>query len=140
MADLLSVSDQEFDAWVSDALERLWDFHYLGNHPLAKLNRVEEQLTGKHARSHLDRGKILSEVLQAAIEALRPSKAPRGHSNESRYYPILYYAYVETEENQSIARRLDISERTFYRELPKAIHVIAQVLHDWEKGQHKQSD
>lgn len=139
MADLAHVRDEDFEAWVRDALGCLWDYHYLGIHPLAKLSQVERQLKEKHPRSHLDAGKALSEVLQAAIEAIKPSKARRGHSNESRFYPILYYAYVETEENLTIARRLDISERTFYRELPKAVHVVAQVLRDWEKTQQKGS-
>ena|SRR5437762_3171958 len=119
---------------VEEALEHLWDYSYLGAHPLASRPFTRSYLAnGKGRETHIDRGMALSRLLQDAIQKLKALQL-RKPSSEARLYDILYQAYVEGEKNPDVARRLDISERTFYRERRRAIVVLTSVLAEMEKG------
>ena len=119
---------------VEEALEHLWDYSYLGSHPLASSGLTRSYLAnGKGRETHIDRGLAVSRMLQDAIQKLKALQA-RKPSSEARLYDILYQAYVEGEKNPDVARRLGISERTFYRERRRAIVVLTSVLADMEKA------
>jgi hypothetical protein len=128
----LDVESVKFDSLVADALEHLWDFSYLGNHALVELEIVKRQAVRSSDSTHLDEGRALSDLLQAAIEDLKPAKRQRDISRERMFSTILYQAYVEGIPNTQIAEVLNIGERTFYRYKRKAIRVVAQLLRDWE--------
>src|SRR5713226_1446772 len=67
------MSRREFDRLVAEGLEHLWDFSYLGKHPLSQLSIVKQRLPQMLHHSHLDAGRAVSEILRHAIEALKPS-------------------------------------------------------------------
>ncbi len=129
----MDLEGPEFDGLVADALEHLWDFSHLGNHPLAQLRTVAR--TAKHSSdpTHLDRGRALCDLLVTAIEQPKPAKRQRDFSREKMFATILYRAYVEGVPNQEIAEGLNIGDRTFYRYKAGAIRVVAQLLREWER-------
>src|SRR5438045_8790240 len=54
---------------VEEALEHLWDYSYLGSHPLASLRLTRRYLAnGKGHETHIDRGMAVSRLLQDAIQ------------------------------------------------------------------------
>ena len=128
----LDLQNHAFDGLVTDALEHLWDFSHLGNHPLAELESVKRQTSGSPDLTHLDAGRALSDLLQAAIEDLKPVKKQRKFSRERTFSTILYKAYVEGIPNKQIAESLGIAERTLYRYKTRAIRVVAHILRDWD--------
>jgi hypothetical protein len=67
-------SNEEFVSSVEDALRRLYDYSYLGEHALAQLLVVQMRLEGQELGfvTHIDRGKALSQILVQAIQKLRP--------------------------------------------------------------------
>ncbi len=128
----INLNEKDFEKLVAQALEHLWDFSYLGMHSLAQLKSVKRRLRNRSEVSHVDVGRVVSEVLRAAIENLKPINGQRDFSREKHYYPILISAYVEGLENRAIADSLSIGERTLYRYSIKAIQCLSQILRDWE--------
>ncbi len=118
---------------VPDAVEHLYDYSYLGTHPLAHLRVVATMTTHDHMPlTHVDRGRALSKALQAAIAELKPDDEPANGRRETRFYTLLYDAYHEGKENREVAIALSISERTFYRERRRALQALAQIVWDVE--------
>ena len=128
------MSRREFDRLVAGGLEHLWDFSYLGKHPLSQLSIVKQRLPQELHHSHLDAGRAVSEILRDAIEALKPIEGQKNFSREKHYYTILVKAYVESIPNKTIAKSINMGERTLYRYSIKAIQASAQVLWDWDAG------
>ncbi len=128
----LDLNPAEFERRVADALEHLWDFSYLGKHPLAQLSIVKRRLLTKTAGSNLATGRTVSEVLRVAIETLKPTGDQLNFSREKHYYTILTQAYVEAIPNKTIANSICVGERTLYRYSIKAIQALARILRDWE--------
>jgi hypothetical protein len=136
---LEGVDDREFATVVEDALRRLHDFSYLGQHPLAELQVVDWSLEGSDQDflTHIDRGKALSEVLAQALLKLRPegveperlSIPPR----EWHPYLVLHDAYVLDDLNRDIMSRLYISEGTFNRIRRRAVRGVARALQEMEQ-------
>ncbi len=114
---------------VEDALRRLYDYSYLGEHPLAA-----EALARYPAATHLDRGKALNALLVAAIEKLRPAGAdPRDPpSREWHPYLILHDAYVRGDSTRDIMSSLYVSEATFHRTRRNAVRAVAKALFEMD--------
>ena len=113
---------------VEDALEHLWDYNRIGAHPLAD---VLLKPRGRHTRlSLVQRGAALNERLVAAIEQMKVRHGNPGKSRERRYYPILFGCYIEGLPNREVARTLNVSERTFYRERLRALASLRRLLVD----------
>jgi hypothetical protein len=129
----MRVTKSDVDKWLADALEHMYDYSYLGTHPLAHLNVVDRfVIHDQSPLTHVDRGRAVSRLLQAAIAELARTGEPSNVGRESRYYAILYQEYQEGRENREIALNLSISERTFYRERKRALRSLAQVV--WDIG------
>lgn len=121
-----------FERQVEEALEHLFDFSYLGNHPLSLLACVQPYLPKDGRLSHLDRGRALHLTLREAINRLRPDASVEAASDAARFYSVLDLAYVKGESNESAANHLQISVRTFYRARHRAIQIVTQILKDWQ--------
>jgi hypothetical protein len=131
---LTDLDTRRFEELVADALEHLWDYSYLGTHPLVELDGLREYAHPTGKWSHVDQGRMLSEMLRNSIETLNSSNPQFGLSREKHYYSILHKAYVEVVPNKMIAKELNIGERTLYRYSAKAIQVVAKILRDWESS------
>ena len=121
---------------VEDALRNLHDYSYLGDCPLADLSWVNKQLYGDTI-THLDRGKIIHDLLITALGKLRPSgELPREPIPREWYsYITLHDAYVSRVQNRDIMSKLYISEGTFNRTRRAAIRSMAKALAEMEHSQ-----
>jgi len=121
--------DSEFVKVVEDGLRHLTDYIALGQSPLA------EQLDVT-AASHIERGKHLSAILMAGIEALRPigERPPEPLPRLWYNYVVLHDAYVEGVPNREILARLYISEGTFNRTRRSATRGLARLLLEKSKS------
>jgi CheY-like chemotaxis protein len=109
---------EEFLEQVKQALEHLYDFPYLQQHPLA----VET------AESSGEAGKRLRRELIAAIEALNPGSGVSFRAPHARLYNLLHLYYVENMTILEAAYELGISERQAYRDLRRGQENIALAL------------
>ena len=115
--------DAEFVKMVEDGLRHLPDTITLGKSALADKLAIQ-------GASHIERGKILQELLTNSIESLRPAEKrppeplPRAWYN----YAVLHDAYVEGVQNREIIMRLYISEGTFNRTRRNALRGFARLL------------
>lgn len=118
---------------VEDALRNLYDFAYLGDTPITKLKLVRSQMPVEGV-THLDRGKVVFQVICDAIEKLRPEgKLPKEPIPREWYpYLILHDAYIEDKPNREIMASLYISEGTFNRTRRGAIRSVTRVLNEME--------
>ncbi len=123
---------------VEDALRRLYDWLYLGEHELTNLRSVRARLTRGEGTpiTCVVRGKAVSEVLSEAVEQLRPNgvipERTRVPGREWHPYLILHSAYVEGASNRDIMSRLQISEGTFNRTRRRALQAVARFIQDME--------
>ncbi len=120
---------------IEDALEHLWDFSYLGIHALASLTILQRNLPkGRILTTHLDRGKALHRLLRNAVSKLKLKPSHKRLSKEAMGYAVLYSAYIEKHKNREVARALNISLRTFYRERRRALLVLTRLVNDIESA------
>lgn len=118
---------------VETALRHLFDYAYLGQHPLIELKLVRSRLPAGTV-THLDQGKAVYSVLAEAIEKLRPEDRLPGEPPPREWYPylILHDAYLEGIPNRDIMARLYISEGTFSRTRRAALRAVARTLEEME--------
>ena len=133
-------SEGEAISLVEDALRHLHDYPYLGEHTLAQLRIVESHLDVQEGAfvTHLDRGKILQEVLTTAIEKLKPpGPQPSPPTREWHQYVILHDCYVLGELNRDVMSALYISEGTFSRARRRAVRGVTRALAEMETQQKR---
>jgi hypothetical protein len=120
---------------VEEALRNLYDYAYLSDCSLAKLRRVQTA-SANSGNTHLDRGKLVYQVILNALEKLRPPGELPREPIPRQWYPclILRNAYLENKPNNEIMSRLYISEGTFNRTRRAAIRSLARVLSEMEKA------
>lgn len=119
---------------VEDALEHLWDLVSLGQSQLTNLNIVRTRLLQNSLNaSGSDTGKVIREVLIESMQHLKVEERDEKMDDKKwRYWSILQRRYVEKKQNVEIVARLNISNRTFYRERNEAIEALVTILHDME--------
>lgn len=133
------VAEEEFTKQVEDALQRLHDFPYLGEHALSKLRVVESELRKQTdgSVSFIERGKAVHRVLLRALQKIRPDgvepKPQQIPSREWQPFIILNDSYVKDEPNRNIMARLYISEGTFNRTRRRALRNVARALAEMER-------
>jgi hypothetical protein len=128
MASVSASLDPQLLSLVEEALRHLPDYIVLGQSPLA--GRL-----GLGASSHVETGKKLQQVLQTAIEALRPAGNRPGEPLPRVWYnyAVLHDAYVEGVPNREVMARLYISEGTFNRTRRNALRGLTRLLLEQER-------
>jgi GAF domain-containing protein len=118
---------------IESALRNLFDFAYLGNHPLAQRLSLQRYLPGGEV-THLERGRALHNRIADAIEHFRPRPDQPSDPPPREWYPylILRSAYLDGTPNRDIMARLYISEGTFNRTRRAAVHALAIALEESE--------
>lgn len=127
---MLSASEQTllWEKLVTEALDNLHVFGWLGKHPLAELRCVKQYLpSGKTVVTHLDYGRAVQAVLFAGLYELRQFEFDPD-SNEARYYPVLEKRYVKRTRTECAAREMFISEPTFQRARREGIRCLAEII------------
>ncbi len=120
---------------VEDALRNLYDYTRLADSPLARKRLVSARLPDGQI-THLERGKVVHEVMLEAIDMLCPGGAVPRNPPPREWYPylILHDAYLDEVSNREIMLRLYISEGTFNRTRRSAIRSLARALGELEEA------
>ena len=122
---------------VEEALDSINNPQELGEASLRHMQIIAQRLEGKPSSSATERGMIIREVLREAFERLRPGNVRSDAASEWLCYNVLYYRYFKHHNitNEQIAARLGLgSPRQFYRERPKAIEALLNVLLEMERS------
>lgn len=104
---------------------------FLGESPLANLPVIAARLAQQQNGSPTLRGQVVYTVLKEALELLGGEGTRIDEADDWLHYNILYYRYFKRNRhlNQNqIARRLSISERQYYRFLPKSLERLWKAL------------
>jgi CheY-like chemotaxis protein len=117
---------------VKKALENLYDFAYLQQHPLG------QYLDKQDGSPHIARCQHLRRHLIEAIETLSPGHGSPFRSPNSRLYNVINLHYVEGMTIQETAYELGISERQAYRYLRRAEEGVAAVLWPYDPSHRSQ--
>lgn len=141
----LRADETDMTRQVEDALRRLYDFPYLGEHSLANLAVVTAAATSRAggAPTVIDRGQALRDVLLRNLERLKPSGSePKGDATATRRewhaYLVLRESYVDNIPTRDTMNRLLISEGTYNRTRRQALRGLATALAD-EEAARKQT-
>jgi CheY-like chemotaxis protein len=118
-----SISLEELEQQVRDCLPHLYDYSFLRDHPLVPL--LAPDATGAN------QVQVFRQVITEAIERLRPDTGVTFHSKQARIYNILTLRYIDQQQAQDVMPQLGLSERQFYRDHPRAIQTLSQIL--WEQ-------
>lgn len=118
---------------VEGALRNLYDYAFLADTCLAELTLVDKRLARGQV-THLERGKVVHEVLLEAIDKMSPGpNLPHNPPPREWYsYLILHQAYIEEVSNRDIMQKLYISEGTFNRTRRSAIRSLTRALGEME--------
>jgi CheY-like chemotaxis protein len=116
------LSQEEFENQVRDALSHLYDYRYLGDHPLA-LQCFPD--VGQGGPSRAER---FNRFILETIEELNPPDTSPKDASRARFYALLVYRYVEGWPLSDIMHELGYSRSTFFREQRKAIAMLASVM------------
>lgn len=113
----------------------------LGCHPLANLNIVKERhRVAGYTQTPAGRGLALREVLQTALENLKPDAGPpEPEQKKWRPYIILDEQCVQGRNPDWVAAQLHVSKGTYYTEQKRALAMLADILHKWEEEQQGQA-
>ena len=122
---------------VEDILRNIFDYAFLGDSVISELRLIRDRLP-EGATTHLDKGKVVYDVIEEAVNKLRPEDEYPGEPvpREWHSFLILYGAYFENKLNRDIMSQLYISEGTFSRTRRSAIRTVARVLVEMETAQH----
>lgn len=113
---------EAFVKQVRDALEHLYDFPYLEEHPLVR----EGKFLASGSRE--SPGQHLRQELMAAIEMLNPGPDVPFRAPHARLYNLLLLHYVEGMTVQEAAHELGISRRQAHRDLRRGDENLATLL------------
>lgn len=108
---------------VAQVCEHLYDLVYLRTHPLREMLVGDEESLNAH-----DAAWKLHHLLLDAIDELDPGPQAPLHGREWRRHQLLVLRYVEGLSPDVVARRLNISERSYFREQRAALTALASVL------------
>jgi len=128
-------SESETISLVEDALRHLHDYPYLGDHSLAQLRIIDSHLDTHKGTfiTHIDRGRVLQEVMITAIDKLKPSyPKPSPPTREWHQYVILHDCYAEGKLTREVMNELYISEGTFNRSRRRAVRGLTRALSEME--------
>ena len=127
----LLIDREQFKEQVKAALRHYWGGSGLTSSRLLELRIVKEAL----AINDNNAARALRAVLKQAIEQQRPSVSERkDYSPEWTIYNILELRFIDREKVRDVAKRLALSEPTFYRRQDEAIDAVAMTLLDMEQA------
>ena len=116
--------EAQFVRLVAEAYEHLYDPVFLRTHPLTGLLVSDPALAPK------ERAWRVQKILLAAIDELDPGPKAPPFSLEARRHELLSLRYGEGLDPQTVADRLGISRRHFYREHQAAMEALASILRE----------
>jgi CheY-like chemotaxis protein len=110
---------EDFVQQVRDVLSHLYDYKYLEVHAFSR------RLWPEARRMGANRAHQLSRLLLEGIEGLNPPGRRAEDSSLTRAYALLTRRYIEEQSIEQIIHELSYSRRQFFRDLNKAIEILA---------------
>lgn len=98
--------------------------------------RAQDQVSGKSVVTDIDRGRALWNVIEEAIDRLRPADLKPAPTPAWRLYSIVSGFYVQGKPVSELATELGISPRTLYRERQTAVEALFTVIWQIEQQRH----
>jgi hypothetical protein len=123
LLDEVDLPEEDFLAWVKDALSHYWGGPKLTESPLLSLNIVKEavqEYDGNPANA-------LRAILKTAIEKIKP-EGERRFTAEWILYNILELKFLEGRKVREVATRLSMSEADLYRKQRVAIEAVSKAI------------
>ncbi|MCB2202809.1 hypothetical protein KQH56_02260 [bacterium] len=123
LLDEVDLPEEDFLAWVKDALSHYWGGPKLTESPLLSLNIVKEAIEeydGSPANA-------LRAILKSAIEKIKP-EGERRFTAEWILYNILELKFLEGRKVREVATRLSMSEADLYRKQRVAIEAVSKAI------------
>jgi len=123
LLDEANLPEEDFVAWVKDALTHYWGGPKLTESPLLRLNVVQsalDQYDGNPANA-------LRAILKSAIENVKP-EGDRKFTGEWILYNILELKFLEGKKVREVANRLAMSEADLYRKQRVALEAVSKVI------------
>jgi CheY-like chemotaxis protein len=117
-----TVPPDTFVEEVRGALDHLYDYAFLHNHPLTW------RLCADNSADGVTRAQRVRTALLNAIERLRPEQRQAG--DEMRAYAILTFRCIDGMSMDEIAGKLGLSRRQVYREYAKGLEAVAYLVWD----------
>ncbi len=119
------------DTALKEALQQLWDQDALKCSPLLDTAALQQYTLGRLPHpTRDDYAHTLRELLQRALEMLKPGESTDQQTSQQRYYDALRWRYWDALPGDTVATRLHISRSTLYRDMDKA---ILQLTYAWLK-------
>jgi hypothetical protein len=109
--------------------------HYWGGPGISR-SRLLDLWIVQQALSQVDSPvQALRNILQEALERLRPESTRTLTASEWTFYNILDMRFIEGKKVRDVARRMSLSEPDLYRKQRLAIEALADVLIEMEREQ-----
>ncbi len=122
---------EEFEKWVHDALNHLYDTPYLRKHPLTGLlTEVEPTASGSQ---------ILRRTLLEAIRAMRPGPGVPAQSPDWRAYRILELRYIEVLSAKEVMQEVALSRSQYFQEQGRVLEALIDRLWGQWQETHRQT-
>jgi hypothetical protein len=123
LLDEVDLPDEDFVAWVKDALSHYWGGPKLTESPLLNLNIVQaavKEYDGNPANA-------LRAILKTAVDNIKP-EGERRFTAEWILYNILELKFLEGRKVREVAARLAMSEADLYRKQRVALEEVSKVI------------
>lgn len=118
---------EEFDKWVRDALNHLYDSPYLQKHPLADLLLPADTNGASYSSQNLRR------ILLDAIRAMRPASGVPAQSPDWRAYRILELRYIEVLSPKEVMQEIALGRSQYFQEQGRVLEALIERL--WKEWQ-----
>ncbi len=123
LLDEADLPEEDFIAWVKDALSHYWGGPKLTESPLLSLRIVQAAIDDCEGNS----ANALRAVLKEAIENIKP-EGERKFTAEWILYNILELKFLEGRRVREVAARLAMSEADLYRKQRVALEAVSRVI------------
>jgi len=123
LLDEADLPEEDFVAWVKDALSHYWGGPKLTESPLLSLNVVQAALDEYDGNPT----NALRAILKSAIENIKP-EGERRFTAEWILYNILELKFLEGRKVREVATRLAMSEADLYRKQRVAIEAVSKAI------------
>jgi CheY-like chemotaxis protein len=124
MSEKNSLEREDFEKWVHDALNHLYDSSILEDLPLVDWLLPADRRT-------TSRSQDLRRLLLLAIQSLKPVRNTPVQSRDWRGYQILEQRFISALSPAEVVRRMNISRSLFFTEQALVLKRLADLL--WEQ-------
>jgi len=124
------INAPDFEQKVKDALSHYWGGPSLTDSSLMNLSGGRQSLDEHDGNPQ----RAMRDVLQRAIENLRPEGQRSMTTAEWILYNILEMRFIQGRKVRDVAMRLAMSESDLYRKQRVAIESVAQIIADMERS------